>query len=118
MRNGRLVQIGYDITFSFCVISSYTVAGNGLKKTRLLRPKESEEDRALKFISNGSLTMIVEQGQKLRTFVTENEIEAAFIMSGTGDLTRANIQFPNKMVGQCHRFDSLTFHVICLYTNR
>ena len=37
--------------------------------------------------------------KKLRTFVTQNEIEAAFIMSGTGDLTRANIQFPNKMVG-------------------
>ena len=36
---------------------------------------------------------------KLRTFVTENEIEAAFVISGTGDVTRANLQFPNKMLG-------------------
>ena len=28
-----------------------------------------------------------------------NEIEAAFVMSGTGDITRANIQFPNKNIG-------------------
>ena len=36
---------------------------------------------------------------KLKNFITENEIEAACILSGTGEVTRANIQFPNKQIG-------------------
>merc|ERR1712226_1728836 len=36
--------------------------------------------------------------RELRTFVNANEIEAATIISGTGHLTRANIQFPDGMV--------------------
>ena len=54
----------------------------------------------------------------MRTFITQNEIEAAFIMSGTGDLTRANIQFPSKMVdvfmGQYHII-SLSGTLSCNY---
>ena len=34
----------------------------------------------------------------MREFINANEIEAAFIISGTGNLSRANLQFANGMV--------------------
>ena len=36
--------------------------------------------------------------RELREFINANEIEAAFIISGTGNLSRANLKFANGMV--------------------
>ena len=36
--------------------------------------------------------------RELREFINANEIEAAFIISGTGNLSRANLQLANGMV--------------------
>ena len=36
--------------------------------------------------------------RELRTFLTENEIHAGVVLSGTGHLTRANIKFASGMI--------------------
>ena len=71
-------------------------------------PVEGSAIECIFYISR-PLTRWTSPFEKLRTFVTQNEIEAAFIMSGTGDLTRANIQFPNKMVGMWGLKDTVNF---------